>query len=98
MQKSVFIKNVVEELKGQEINLSQDLLKTILDVVESKIGEVILSGDEVTIMGTKFASKTQKGRTGTILKGENAGQEWTSKECTIPYAKIMPSKKKELTR
>lgn len=98
MQKSIFIKNVQEELKNQDISISQEVVKTILEVVEAKRDEAVLAGDEVTIMGTKFGSKLQKGREGTIQLGDRKGEPFKTEDKTVGYAKLTPSKKAELTR
>ena len=79
MKKLEFIQNVVALGKENNLKLTQDTANKVLDVVEAAIEDVIVSGEHVTVMGMKFESKVQKGRTGTINIGNRKGETYATK-------------------
>lgn len=98
MKKLEFIQNVVALGKENNLKLTQDTANKVLDVVEAAIEDVIVSGEHVTVMGMKFESKVQKGRTGTINIGNRKGEIYTTSDKIVPSVKFIGSKKESLTR
>lgn len=98
MKKLEFIQNVVTIGKENDLKLTQDIANRMLDVVEAAIDDVILSGEHVTVMGMKFESKVQKGRTGTINIGNRKGETYSTPDRIVPSVKFLGSKKESLSR
>ena len=98
MKKQEFIQNVVAIAKEEGIKLTQDTAGKVLDIVEEAIDGVIVAQDHVTIMGMKFDTKLQKGRTGTINLGSRAGETYTTPDKIVPNVKFTKSKKDSLSR
>ena len=98
MKKLEFIQNVVAIGKENDLKLTQDIANRMLDVVEAAIDDVILSGEHVTVMGMKFESKVQKGRTGTINIGNRKGETYSTPDRIVPSVKFLGSKKESLSR
>lgn len=98
MKKQEFIQNVVAIAKEEGIKLTQDTASKVLDIVEEAIDGVIVAQDHVTIMGMKFDTKLQKGRTGTINLGSRAGETYTTPDKIVPNVKFTKSKKDSLSR
>ena len=98
MKKQEFIQNVVTIAKEEGIKLTQDTASKVLDIVEEAIDGVIVAQDHVTIMGMKFDTKLQKGRTGTINLGSRAGETYTTPDKIVPNVKFTKSKKDSLSR
>ena len=98
MKKQEFIQNVVAIAKEEGIKLTQDTASKVLDIVEEAIDGVIVAQDHVTIMGMKFDTKLQKGRTGTINLGSRAGETYTTHDKIVPNVKFTKSKKDSLSR
>ena len=98
MKKQEFIQNVVVIAKEEGIKLTQDTASKVLDIVEEAIDGVIVAQDHVTIMGMKFDTKLQKGRTGTINLGSRAGETYTTPDKIVPNVKFTKSKKDSLSR
>ena len=98
MKKLEFIQNVVTIGKENDLKLTQDIANRMLDVVEAAIDDVILSGEHVTVMGMKFDSKVQKGRTGTINIGNRKGETYSTPDRIVPSVKFLGSKKESLSR
>ena len=98
MKKLEFIQNVVAIGKENDLKLTQDIANRMLDVVEAAIDDVILSGEHVTVMGMKFDSKVQKGRTGTINIGNRKGETYSTPDRIVPSVKFLGSKKESLSR
>ena len=98
MKKQEFIQNVVAIAKEEGIKLTQDTASKILDIVEEAIDGVIRVQDHVTIMGMKFDTKLQKGRTGTINLGSRAGETYTTPDKIVPNVKFTKFKKNYLSR
>ena len=98
MKKQEFIQNVVAIAKEEGIKLTQDTASKVLDIVEEAIDGVIVAQDHVTIMGMKFDTKLQKGRTGTINLGSRAGETYTTPDKIVPNVKFTKFKKNYLSR
>ena len=98
MKKQEFIQNVVAIAKEEGIKLTQDTANKVLDIVEEAIDGVIVAQDHVTIMGMKFDTKLQKGRTGTINLGSRAGETYSTPDKVVPSVKFIKSKKDFLTK
>ena len=98
MKKHEFIQNVVAVAKQNEIKLTQDTASKILDIIEEAIDGVIVANEQVTIMGMKFETKLQKGRTGTINLGNRAGETYSTPDKVVPSVKFIKSKKDALTK
>ena len=98
MKKLEFIQNVVAIGKENDLKLTQDIANRMLDVVEAAIDDVILSGEHVAVMGMKFESKVQKGRTGTINIGNRKGETYSTPDRIVPSVKFLGSKKESLSR
>ena len=98
MKKLEFIQNVVALGKENNLKLTQDTANKMLDIVEAAIDDVIVSGEHVTVMGMKFESKVQKGRTGTINIGNRKGETYATSDKIVPSVKFIGSKKESLTR
>ena len=98
MKKQEFIQNVVAIAKEKEIKITQETASKILDVIEEAIDGVIVAQDYVTIMGMKFDTKLQKGRTGTIKLGARAGETYSTPDKVVPAVKFTKSKKDALSK
>jgi nucleoid DNA-binding protein len=98
MKKQEFIQNVVAIAKEKEIKITQETASKILDVIEEAIDGVIVAQDYVTIMGMKFDTKLQKGRTGIINLGSRAGEAYTTPDKVVPNVKFIKSKKDSLSK
>ena len=98
MKKQEFIQNVVAIAKEKEIKITQETASKILDVIEEAIDGVIVAQDHVTIMGMKFDTKLQKGRTGIINLGSRAGEAYTTPDKVVPNVKFIKSKKDSLSK
>ena len=98
MKKQEFIQNVVAIAKEKEIKITQETASKILDVIEEAIDGVIVAQDYVTIMGMKFDTKLQKGRTGIINLGSRAVEAYTTPDKVVPNVKFIKSKKDSLSK
>ena len=98
MKKQEFIQNVVTIAKENEIKLTKDTANKLLDIIEEAIDGVIIAQEHVTIMGMKFETKLQKGRTGTINLGSRAGETYSTPDKIVPSVKFVKSKKDSLTK
>ena len=98
MKKQEFIQNVVAIAKENEIKLTKDTASKLLDIIEEAIDGVIVADEQVTIMGMKFETKLQKGRTGTINLGNRAGETYSTPDKVVPSVKFIKSKKDALTK
>ena len=98
MKKQEFIQNVVTIAKENEIKLTKDTASKILDIIEEAIDGVMIADEQVTVMGMKFETKLQKGRTGTINLGSRAGETYSTPDKIVPSVKFVKSKKDSLTK
>lgn len=86
MKKQDLIRRIAENTE-----CSQKQIKEILDVTESTIHEVLREGEDVTIVGVKFATKVQKGRDGV---SPMTGQAYHTEDKIVPRLKATASLKK----
>lgn len=98
MKKHEFIQNVVVIAKEQGIKLTQETANKLLDIIEETIDGVIVAQEHVTVMGMKFETKLQKGRTGTINLGSRAGEHYSTPDKIVPSVKFVKSKKDSLSK
>lgn len=97
MRKDEFVKVVTNELKEKGHKVNQPLVKDMLTAVENAVDGVIANKDEVSVLGVKFATKLQKGKTGIIQLGDRKGQEYTTEDKIVPTVKYLKSKKDSLS-
>lgn len=95
--KQEFINEVVAELKEQDMKLSKEAMKKVLNVIEEKIGNVIKEGKQINLFGTQYSSREVAAKTGEINFGSRKGETWTTPAKVIPTVKFLDSKKTELT-
>ena len=98
MKKQEFIQNVIAIAKENEIKLTKDTASKVLDIIEEAIDGVIVANEQVTVMGMKFETKLQKGRTGTINLGSRAGETYSTPDKIVPSVKFIKSKKDALAK
>lgn len=98
MKKQEFIKNVITIAKENDIKLTKETADKMLDVIEEAIDGVIEAQDHVTVMGMKFETKLQKGRTGTINLGSRAGETYSTPDKIVPSVKFTKAKKDILSK
>ena len=98
MRKNDFIQNVVTIAKEHDIKLNKDTASKMLDIIEEAIDGVIVAREHVTVMGMKFETKLQKGRTGTINLGSRAGETYSTPDKVVPAVKFIKSKKDALSK
>ena len=98
MKKHEFIQNVVVIAKENDIKLTKETASKLLDIIEEAIDGVMVAQEKVTIMGMKFETKLQKGRTGTINLGSRAGETYSTPDKIVPNVKFIKSKKDSLTK
>lgn len=95
MKKSDFIRNVVEVAKEREIEVSQVVVRELMDVMETVIADVIMSEDSVNVMGIKFESVNRDASEG---KSPKTGEPWAKPAHKAGKVSFLYSKKKELER
>ena len=99
MNQKEFIKSIVEIAKEREIELSQAIVKEILEVIETVIDNAILEGKTVKVLGCKFERKIKENETsGTVKQKDGTEVTWTKAPHSYPTVKYLKSKKDELTR
>ena len=98
MKKNEFIQNFVTIAKENDIKLTRDTASKLLDILEETIDGVLMAQEQVTIMGMKFETKLQKGRTGTIKLGARAGETYSTPDKVVPAVKFTKSKKDALSK
>ena len=97
MNKKEFIKSIVTLAKEREIELSQAIVKELLEVVEASIDNAILEGKTVKVFGLKFEQVEKTETSGTTKLG---GKEthWTKPAHKAAKVSYLPSKRKSLER
>ena len=98
MKKHEFVQNVVVIAKENDIKLTKETASKLLDIREEAIDGVMVAQEKVTVMGMKFETKLQKGRTGTINLGSRAGETYSTPDKVVPSVKFIKSKKDFLTK
>lgn len=97
MNQKEFIKSIVAIAKEREIELSQAIVKELLEVIETAIDNAILEGKTVKTLGLKFEQVTKEAKSGVTQLGGTT-TEWhkpTHKSAKVSY---LPSKRKSLER
>lgn len=97
MNQKEFIKSIVDLAAEREIKVSQNVVKELLDVIETTIDNAILEGNTVKIMGLKFEQIEKIATSGTTKLG---GEEkaWTKPAHKAAKVSYLPSKRKSLER
>lgn len=99
MNQKEFLKAVVSIAKEREIELSQAIVKELLEVIETAIDNAILEGKTVKTLGLKFERKIKENETSGIVKQKDGTEiEWRKNPHSYPSVKYLKSKKDELTR
>ena len=99
MNQKEFIKSIVTLAKEREIELSQAIVKEILEVIETVIDNAVLEGKTVKVFGLKFEQKMKENETsGTVKQKDGTEVTWTKAPHSYPTVKYLKSKKDELTR
>ena len=98
MKKHEFVQNVVVIAKENDIKLTKETASKLLDIIEEAIDGVMVAQEKVTVMGMKFETKLQKGRTGTINLGSRAGESYSTADKIVPSVKFVKSKKDALSK
>ena len=95
MNQKEFIKSIVEIAKEREIELSQAIVKEILDLLEVARDNAILEGKTVKFLGCKFEHIEKPQTSGTTQLG---GKEtkWVKPAHKAAKVSFLPSKKKSL--
>ena len=95
MNQNEFIKSIVSIAKERELELSQVIVKELLDVIEEAIDNAILSGKGVKTLGLKFEQVEKEEKSGfTKLGGKET--TWTKPAHKAAKVSLLPSKKKAL--
>ena len=97
MNQKEFIKSIVVLAKEREIELSQAIVKELLEVVETSIDNAVLEGKTVKAFGLKFEQVEKTETSGTTKLG---GKEtrWTKPAHKAAKVSYLPSKRKSLER
>ena len=95
MNQKEFIKSIVTLAKEREIELSQAIVKELLEVIETSIDNAILEGKTVKFLGCKFEHIEKPQTSGTTQLG---GKEtkWVKPAHKAAKVSFLPSKKKSL--
>ena len=97
MNQKEFIKSIVAIAKERELELSQVIVKELLEVIEVAIDNAILSGKGVKAFGCKFTQVEKEAKSGvTQLGGTNT--EWYKPAHKSAKVSYLPSKRKSLER
>ena len=97
MNQKDFLKAVVTEAKEREIELSQAIVKELLDVMEVAIDNAILEGKTVKVLGLKF-EQVEKPETSGVTKLGGKETAWTKPAHKAAKVSYLPSKRKSLER
>ena len=99
MNQKEFLKAIVAEAKEREIELSQVIVKELLEIIENAIDNAVLEGKTVKTLGLKFERKVKENETsGTVKQKDGTAVTWTKAPHSYPSVKYLKSKKDELTR
>lgn len=97
MNQKEFIKSIVAIAKEREIELSQAIVKELLEVIEIAIDNAILEGKTVKTLGLKFEQVTKEAKSGVTQLGGTT-TEWYKPAHKSAKVSYLPSKKKSLER
>ena len=97
MNQKEFIKSIVTLAKEREIELSQAIVKELLEVIETSIDNAILDGKVVKAFGCKFM-QVEKAETSGITKLGGQETRWVKPAHKSAKVSYLPSKRKSLER
>ena len=97
MNQKDFLKAVVTEAKEREIELSQAIVKEILEVIETVIDNAVLEGKTVKVLGCKF-EQVEKPQTSGITRLGGKETHWTKPAHKAAKVSYLPAKRKSLER
>ena len=97
MNQKEFIKSIVEIAKEREIELSQVIVKELLDVIEVARDNAILEGKTVKVLGCKFTQVEKEAKSGVTQLGGTT-TEWYKPAHKSAKVSYLPSKRKSLER
>ena len=97
MNQKEFIKSIVTLAKEREIELSQAIVKELLEVIETSIDNAILEGKTVKVLGLKFKQIEKPQTSGVTRLGGNE-TAWTKPAHKAAKVSYLPSKRKSLER
>lgn len=97
MNQKEFLKAVVSIAKEREIELSQAIVKELLEVIETAIDNAILEGKVVKVFGCKF-EQIGKPETSGITRLGGKETHWTKPAHKAAKVSFLPSKRKSLER
>ena len=97
MNQKEFIKSIVTLAKEREIELSQAIVKELLEVIETSIDNAILEGKTVKALGLKFEQVEKPQTSGVTRLGGNE-TAWTKPAHKAAKVSYLPSKRKSLER
>lgn len=98
MTKLEMVQAISAELKTGEHKLNQEEIRAVLTATEKVVDNAVLAGDNVVVLGVKFASKERKAQEKVMTVGKRAGETYTVAEAMVPTVKLLPSKKEALTK
>ena len=97
MNQKEFIKSIVAIAKEREIELSQVIVKELLEVIEASIDNAVLEGKTVKALGLKFEQVEKPQTSGVTRLGGNE-THWTKPAHKAAKVSYLPSKRKSLER
>ena len=97
MNQKEFIKSIVTEAKEREIELSQAIVKELLEVIEIARDNAILEGKTVKVFGCKY-EQVEKPETSGVTKLGGKETTWTKPAHKAAKVSFLPSKRKSLER
>ena len=97
MNQKEFIKSVVALAKEREIELSQVIVKELLEIIENAIDNAVLEGKTVKTLGLKFEQVEKPETSGVTRLGGNE-TSWTKPAHKAAKVSYLPSKRKSLER
>ena len=97
MNQKEFIKSIVTLAKEREIELSQAIVKELLEVIETSIDNAILEGKTVKTLGLKF-EQVEKPQTSGVTRLGGTETSWTKPAHKAAKVSYLPSKRKSLER
>ena len=97
MNQKEFIKSVVALAKEREIELSQVIVKELLEIIENAIDNAVLEGKTVKTLGLKFEQVEKPETSGVTRLGGNE-TAWTKPAHKAAKVSYLPSKRKSLER
>ena len=95
MNQKEFIKSIVEIAKEREIELSQAIVKELLDVIEVARDGAILEGKTVKVLGCKF-EQVEKPETSGVTKLGGNETKWVKPAHKTVKVSFMKKKRESL--